>query len=234
MMKALLLDAGGVMIAPVKGDWLLPIDYQEVLGEDFIARHLDNYRVSRRDYLHLLPDTHILQTDDEEYAQFLIYYKQSLQAIGITLDDDAIARLSHMLVYRDDRYLMFDDVLPYLDAWRKRYKVGIVSDAPPSTRRIVDNMGILPRVDAATFSCEIGAIKPDPRMYQRTLNLLGIAPEDAVFVDDMPHNLRGAQALGIYAIQMRRPMPEHFDMPQAWDGPIAYDFASLDALLQAL
>lgn len=233
-MKALLLDAGGVMIAPATGDWLLTPGYEAVLGEDFIAKHLPAYREVRRNYLHMLPDTNIVGTDEEEYAMFHPYFKQLLGAIGITLDDEALDHHCRLQVYHDERYILFDDVLPYLEAWQARYKVGIVSDAPPSTRRILGSLGVLDRVDGATFSCEIGAIKPDPRMYLRTLEQLGVAPEDAVFVDDMPRNLYGAQALGIQGIQMRRTMPEHFNLSDAWDGPIAHDFATLDALLHTL
>jgi HAD superfamily hydrolase (TIGR01509 family) len=43
-------------------------------------------------------------------------------------------------------------------------------------------------------------LKPDPRIYQLTLDELGVKPEEAVFVDDTQNNVLGAQALGIIGI----------------------------------
>ena len=61
--------------------------------------------------------------------------------------------------------------------------------------------------------------------------LLGVAAADAVFVDDVIGNLRGAQALGMRCIQMRRNMPARYRTDVQWDGPVAHNFAELEALL---
>ncbi len=89
-------------------------------------------------------------------------------------------------------------------------------------------------VRAAAYSCEIGVIKPNAEIYLHALRKIGTAPEDAVFVDDVPGNLEGAKAVGMQAIQMRRPMPHRFSMPPAWDGPIVHSFAELDDLLRSM
>lgn len=234
MVKGLLLDAGGVLIAPPSGDWLLGPGYEAILGIDFAHTHLDAFRRERRAMLHLLPDTNVVDTDDEEYAMFIEYYRATLAAIGLALTQAELEALAHTQVYADERYTLFEDVLPYLDQWKGRYRLGIVSDAPPSTRRILATWGVLSRMDGATFSCELGVLKPDPAMYNRTLSQLGIAPEETVFVDDLPGNLHGAQALGIRAVQMLRIMPDRFARPPAWDGPIAHSFAELDKMLDTL
>ena len=53
--------------------------------------------------------------------------------------------------------------------------------------------------------------KPDPRIFQLLLERYGIAPADAVYVDDSPRNVAAAAALGIHAV--------HFSGPD--DGPVA-------------
>lgn len=45
--------------------------------------------------------------------------------------------------------------------------------------------------------------KPDPKIYQYTLDRLQTAPQDAVFLDDLGHNLKAAQKLGIRTIKVR-------------------------------
>lgn len=233
MIKAIVLDCGGVIVYPINHDWLLGPGYEEILGDDFLETKLDTFRTVRRDYLHLLPDTHRMLEDDAEYHMFIQYYDAVLGAMGISLPPDALAQLASIQTYRDDRYGLFDDVLPMLRAWRATYRIGIVSDAPPSTRRIMDSVGVTALLDGATYSSELGILKPNPDIYRATLAKLDVLPEDAVFVDDMPGNLVGAEAIGMRGIQMRRPMPALFqDVPQ-WEGPVVHSFAELDALVRS-
>ena len=56
-------------------------------------------------------------------------------------------------------------------------------------------------VDVIVDSSAIGLRKPDPAIFHHTLELLGgIAPENAVFLDDAPGNIAAAESLGIHAI----------------------------------
>ncbi len=50
---------------------------------------------------------------------------------------------------------------------------------------------------ACYVSGELGLIKPQPEIYQRVLDDLGVSAAEAVFIDDREVNVRGAQALGI-------------------------------------
>jgi putative hydrolase of the HAD superfamily len=40
-------------------------------------------------------------------------------------------------------------------------------------------------------------LKPDPRAYQRAVDISGVAPERMLFVDDQPLNISGAEAFGM-------------------------------------
>jgi putative hydrolase of the HAD superfamily len=52
-----------------------------------------------------------------------------------------------------------------------------------------------------TWSCELLTAKPDPAIYRHTLEKLGVAAHEAIFVDDIPANIEAARALGIDGIQ---------------------------------
>jgi putative hydrolase of the HAD superfamily len=55
--------------------------------------------------------------------------------------------------------------------------------------------------DIVVDSCEVGVRKPDPRIYHLTLERLGgVAPDDAVLLDDFEVNLAAARAIGLQAI----------------------------------
>ncbi|MGH6653862.1 MAG: HAD family hydrolase [Actinocrinis sp.] len=57
--------------------------------------------------------------------------------------------------------------------------------------------------DAVVISGEVGMRKPEPEIYLHTLDLLGCAPRESVFVDDLPANVRAAAALGIAGVHHR-------------------------------
>jgi 2-haloacid dehalogenase len=48
-------------------------------------------------------------------------------------------------------------------------------------------------------------MKPDPRIFQILLERNGIAPESAVFIDDVERNAAAATRLGIHGIHFRSP-----------------------------
>ncbi len=55
------------------------------------------------------------------------------------------------------------------------------------------------------LSYEVGAAKPDRRMYERALSLVGTRPEETLFFDDTPANVIGAARLGIRAHRFESP-----------------------------
>lgn len=51
-----------------------------------------------------------------------------------------------------------------------------------------------------TWSCELLTAKPDPAIYRHTLEKLGVAADEAIFIDDLQPNIDAAKALGIDGI----------------------------------
>jgi putative hydrolase of the HAD superfamily len=54
-------------------------------------------------------------------------------------------------------------------------------------------------VDSAFVGCR----KPEPRIYELTLERIGMAPEACLFVDDLQPNCEGARAAGMSAVHFR-------------------------------
>lgn len=59
--------------------------------------------------------------------------------------------------------------------------------------------------DVVVESSRIGVRKPDPRFYAVALEGLGIAPAEAVFLDDLGVNLKPARAMGMATIKVTDP-----------------------------
>ena len=57
--------------------------------------------------------------------------------------------------------------------------------------------------DTVVDSAFVGVRKPEPRIYELTLERLGVAAEATVFVDDIEINCDAARALGITAVWFR-------------------------------
>jgi putative hydrolase of the HAD superfamily len=54
--------------------------------------------------------------------------------------------------------------------------------------------------DVVVDSAFVGARKPEPEIYEITLERLGVAPESALLIDDVDVNCDGARALGMDAV----------------------------------
>jgi putative hydrolase of the HAD superfamily len=83
-------------------------------------------------------------------------------------------------------------------------KTGLLSNMHPAMiTHLRENFDWLDLFDFITFSAEVRLIKPDAAIYQHTLRGLGVKAEETLFVDDRESNVKGAQDLGIHAVQFR-------------------------------
>lgn len=57
---------------------------------------------------------------------------------------------------------------------------------------------VLERFDALVLSYEVGAVKPERRIYERALAAAAVPPERAVFFDDVPRYAEAAAQVGLH------------------------------------
>ncbi len=58
-----------------------------------------------------------------------------------------------------------------------------------------------PIFEGAVVSSEVGVLKPQAEIFQEVLRRFALTASQTVFLDDMPHNVEGARAVGIHAIK---------------------------------
>jgi putative hydrolase of the HAD superfamily len=69
-----------------------------------------------------------------------------------------------------------------------------------------DSVGaIMARFDVVVESSKVGCRKPEPRFYEIACELLGVVPEQCVFLDDLGINLKPAAAMGMTTIKVVDP-----------------------------
>ena len=94
------------------------------------------------------------------------------------------------------------ELVSYIRRMRGRYKTALLSNASAEFAEILHNkLGLGDCFDVIIISGLVGMMKPDPAIYRLTLQRLGVAPHEAVFVDDMRENVEGATAVGMHAIR---------------------------------
>ena len=57
--------------------------------------------------------------------------------------------------------------------------------------------------DVVVISGEVGMRKPEPEIFTHTLDLIGLAAAECVFVDDLAHNVAAAVELGFVGVRHR-------------------------------
>jgi len=96
------------------------------------------------------------------------------------------------------------ELVDYIRDVKHDYITALLSNAPDNLRGILDEKwDITDAFHHIIISAEVGVMKPDPAIYQLALARLGVAAEDAVFIDDMQANVQGALDIGMHAIHFR-------------------------------
>lgn len=65
---------------------------------------------------------------------------------------------------------------------------------------------VMARFDAVVESSKVGCRKPETRFYEIACELVGVAPHECVFLDDLGINLKPAAGLGMHTIKVVDPV----------------------------
>jgi epoxide hydrolase-like predicted phosphatase len=123
---------------------------------------------------------------------------RTAEALGLT--DAALAELM------DDAWNEYvgtlnEELAEWFAGLRPRYRTGILSNSFVGAREREQALyGFEDMCDVIVYSHEVGWMKPDPRIYHAVCEQLGILPEDAVLLDDLPENIAGARAVGMRGV----------------------------------
>lgn len=97
----------------------------------------------------------------------------------------------------------YDDAPPLLDALHERgVRTAVLSNVGVDIRPVMAREGL--RTDAVVLSCEVGAVKPQPEIFEAALEALGASAEETLMVGDSWKDDGGAAALGIRTLILPR------------------------------
>ena len=192
VLKAVLFDLYETLITQFDPDWKPPAtSVAERLGieEEVYRRHWEPLAVGWR--------------EGRTYR-----YEEVLEAVcraaGVMPDGRAIAELAGERY--DSRLPPFENVEPgiveMVDALRSRgLKLGVVTNAASGDVEPWPRCRLADCFEAFIASYDVGMLKPDPRIYERCLEALGVSASEAVFVGDAANEamneLDGAMRVGL-------------------------------------
>lgn len=101
----------------------------------------------------------------------------------------------------------FDGTVPgmeeMLERVRANYRVAFLSNSNEVHAELIPRAfpSLFRDDDRFIFSYRFKVAKPDPEMFQRTVEVLGALPQQVVLVDDLVENVVAARAFGMHAYQ---------------------------------
>ncbi|WP_428029165.1 HAD family hydrolase [Ancylobacter sp.] len=152
------------------------------LSADDVARLIwDSGIEDASDLGHLSPDTYLEAIAKALGVPFGRADWQRTRALAMTLDPDVLA------------------LVPQVSA---RARIALLTNNGHIMREHFDVL--VPELralfgPAMHVACEFGAKKPTPAVYKGLAALYGVAPQDAVMIDDKPANVAGALEAGLRA-----------------------------------
>lgn len=135
----------------------------------------------------------LMHACDHGYISSKDFLAQTAELAGISVE--AVSAVMH------EKHSRNDYMINRVKELRSDFKIGLLSNMGSDTLEDIfpsDERAEL--FDDVVISSEVGLIKPSRDIYELMLERIGVAPEEAVFVDDRPANIEGASRAGMQTI----------------------------------
>jgi putative hydrolase of the HAD superfamily len=131
---------------------------------------------------------------------------ESLKRFDIDEPDLAVRLAENFVDNRRKMHRMYDDVQSVLEDFQGKYKLGLLTNgAPRLQREKISGTKVGGYFDAIVISGDIGVGKPNPEIFDITLQRLGARADNAIMVgNSLSSDIAGARAAGIKAVWLNR------------------------------
>ena len=125
------------------------------------------------------------------------YYQKLEEMFGLTADYESFVAAFCRYQERNEMALAFARELQT----RPNVRVGIISNTNVvHANWLHANLPEFKQFASVVLSNEVGLLKPDPAIFRLSLKQLGVAANQALFVDDNEENVMGGTAVGLHTI----------------------------------
>jgi HAD superfamily hydrolase (TIGR01509 family) len=196
--RALLLDAGGVLVRPSFARVAEALRARGVAADPGALAAAEPRAKKALDR----PPSPGFATDAERGWH---YFNLVLDQAGIPRSEATDAALLDLKAWHD-RHCLWEDVpegvRPSLERFRAAgLRLAVVSNSNGTLRRLLDRLGLTPAFAVILDSAVEGVEKPDPRLFRLALERMGEEAGTALHVGDIYHvDVVGARAAGVRPI----------------------------------
>ena len=102
---------------------------------------------------------------------------------------------------------IYTEVFPLLARLKEKgHRIFVLSNTSPVFYELLEEQlsPLNEILDGFVLSCDIKAIKPDPKMFEEILHKYQLDPVNCIFLDDVKDNTKMAESLGIKAYQVKQ------------------------------
>lgn len=217
-LKAIFSDAAGTLFHLPKGvGYHYAIAGRDV-GLDLDARAVDRAFASAWKQMPRRETTRAAREDDDKgwWRELVDCVMEEVAPGTHELDRDAFFEAAYGHFAEAGVWELFPEVLETLDALQPQYRLAVISNFDGRLRMIVEQLGVSKYFDHLVISSEVGADKPEPFIFERALELVGVAPDEAMHVGDDPAgDWEGAAAIGMHVFRLDRPQNSLRDLVAA-------------------
>jgi putative hydrolase of the HAD superfamily len=128
-------------------------------------------------------------------------FRRTLESVGCA-DDSLAADLNALyLKHRFEDIKLYPDVIPALDALRRHFSIGLLSNGNGYPERC----GLPGRFGFVVFSQDVGVEKPAPQMFSAACKAAGCTPSELMHVgDSLESDVAGANGVGAVSVWLNR------------------------------
>jgi HAD superfamily hydrolase (TIGR01509 family) len=148
-------------------------------------------------------DTLLETHSTESVGTFRSYMTLLSEESGLTLEPAALASLLDELADYQQAHNLWRHPHPFAkrvlaELRAEGCRLGVISNAAGDVSDLLARHDLAGSLDSIVDSSRVGVEKPDPAIFRLALRELGIQPDDAIHVGDLPAvDVAGARAAGI-------------------------------------
>lgn len=121
------------------------------------------------------------------------------------------------------------------EADRLGLRLGVASSSPAAwVQGHLARLGLLERFHAVRTRDDVAHTKPDPELFLRVLDDLGLAAHQAVVFEDSSNGILGAKNAGLYTIAVPNAITRHLDLSRADKMVESLEAVRVEELLESL
>ncbi len=185
-----IFDLDGVIVDTAGYHYLAWKKLADQLGIEFSEEQNERFKgVSRKRCLEILLELGSLQVSDQQFDAWLA-----------EKNEDYLSYINEM-----DSSEILPDVTKVLNYLKDRQIPMALGSASKNARPILEKVKLLPYFNTVIDGNEVSKAKPDPEVFLRAAQDLGVSPEDCVVFEDAVAGIEAANLAGMISIGIGDP-----------------------------